>query len=174
MARAPDCVDRCKTDGQQQQDEGLLEADRAVFSTRRRIFEETSWRRPPIRDGVQRRTLPNAGAQSSDEVTEAPLQLMDLRCGMALAHAPLLFKTPPISFRFLVSDALLLLGLPYGPQAREQLAQALPALFGRSGATLSGYRRWLARNARQDTLDNFADFMEARYQRWLLTTTDRN
>ena len=93
---------------------------------------------------------------------------------MALAHAPLLFKTPPISFRFLLSDALVLLGLPYGPQARQQLAQALPDLFGRSAATLSGYPRWLARNSRSDSIDNFADYMETRYQRWILQTTNPN
>jgi hypothetical protein len=77
-----------------------------------------------------------------------------------------LFRTPPSSFHGLLRDALIAFGLPYGPQARAQLAQALPDLFGRSTVTLSGYGRWLARNRQEDSVDGFAEYMESRHQRW--------
>lgn len=82
--------------------------------------------------------------------------------------APVLLyaSRPPTFLRFL-SDGLVVLGLPYGPQARERLARAYPDLFGRSGATLRGYERWLLRTARRDTLETFAHFMDERYRRWL-------
>ena len=85
---------------------------------------------------------------------------------MALARSPYLFRSPPTSFRGLLRDALVAFGLPYGQQAREQLAEALPDLFGRSRVTLSGYSRWLVRIGQVDTADGFAAYMEARYQRW--------
>jgi len=85
---------------------------------------------------------------------------------MTTANASFVFASPPATFRYLLQDALVILGLPYGPQAREELARALPDLFGRSPVTLSGYQRWLARNAMVDTLERFAEFMETRYQRW--------
>ena len=84
-----------------------------------------------------------------------------------MAQPSFLFASPPATFRFLVQDALVTLGLPYGPQLREELAHALPDLFGRSTVTLGGYQRWLARAAAVDTLERFAEFMETRYQRWL-------
>jgi hypothetical protein len=86
---------------------------------------------------------------------------------MATVNASFLFASPPATFRYLLQDALIVLGLPYGPQAREELARALPDLFGRSRVTLRGYQRWLGRNATVDTLERFAEFMETRYQRWL-------
>jgi len=86
---------------------------------------------------------------------------------MATAPVSFLFASPPATFRYLLQDALVTLGLPYGPQVREELARALPELFGRSRVTLRGYQRWLARNAAADTLERFAEFMEVRYQRWL-------
>ncbi len=88
----------------------------------------------------------------------------------AIANASFLFASPPATFHYLLQDALVVLGLPYGPQAREQLARALPALFGQSNVTLSGYQRWLARNAAVDTLERFSEFMETRYQRWRLAS----
>lgn len=89
---------------------------------------------------------------------------------MATINSPFLYATPPDRFQYLVQDALVALGLPYGPQIRERLAHALPDLFGRSNATLAGYQRWLTRNAKRDTLEVFAEFMEARYQRWRRAT----
>ena len=86
---------------------------------------------------------------------------------MPVVTLQFLFKSPPEMFRYLLRDALVLMGLPYGPQARQQLAHTLPDLFGRSNVTLSGYEHWLARNAKLDTVGTFAEFMEPRYQRWL-------
>jgi len=71
-----------------------------------------------------------------------------------------------MSFGDFLRDALVALGLPYGPQVREQLAAALPELFGRSSVTLSGYSNWLERTRRADIAENFSEYMENRYQRW--------
>ncbi len=92
---------------------------------------------------------------------------------MATGNASFLFASPPATFHYLLQDALVVLGLPYGPQAREELARALPELFGRSRVTLSGYQRWLARNATVDSLERFSEFMEARYQRWRRASVGR-
>jgi len=78
-----------------------------------------------------------------------------------------LHASRPPSFRFFLQDALHVLGLPYGPQARERIARRHPELFGHSNSTLRGYARWLARADIPDTSDAFAQFMEERYQRWL-------
>ena len=89
---------------------------------------------------------------------------------MVLAPSLSLYASRPPSFWHFVHDALLLLGLPYGPQAREQLARAHPDLFGRSSSTLRGYERWLARSGTSDTLEAFASFMDTRYRRWIGAT----
>jgi hypothetical protein len=78
-----------------------------------------------------------------------------------------LYSSRPPSFWHFVDDALVLLGLPYGPQAREQLARAHPDLFGQSSSTLRGYERWLAHSGTSDTLEAFAHFMDRRYRRWI-------
>jgi hypothetical protein len=78
-----------------------------------------------------------------------------------------LYTSRPPSFRFFLQDALLVLGLPYGPQARERIARANPDLFGLSNSTLRGYERWLARTNFEDTCETFAEFMGERYRRWL-------
>ena len=75
--------------------------------------------------------------------------------------------SPPPTFWYFLQDALLMLGLPYGPQARERLASEHPELFGRSYSTLRGYERWVARNGGSDTLEAFARFMDKRYKRWV-------
>jgi hypothetical protein len=78
------------------------------------------------------------------------------------------YRARPPTFRHFLGDALLSLGLPYGPQARERLAQAYPGLFGRAyHLTLRGYVRWLGLRAEPDSLEAFAQYMEARYRRWL-------
>jgi hypothetical protein len=86
---------------------------------------------------------------------------------MVMAASLSLYSSRPPSFRHFVHDALILLGLPYGPQARERLAQAHPDLFGRSYSTLRGYERWLAHSDTSDTLEAFAHFMDRRYRRWI-------
>jgi len=86
---------------------------------------------------------------------------------MVLLAPVTLFSSRPASFRFFLQDSLVALGLPYGPQARERIAQAYPELFGHSASTLRGYERWLARNHAGDTGESFASFMEGRYTRWL-------
>jgi hypothetical protein len=78
-----------------------------------------------------------------------------------------LHTSRPPTFWYFLQDALLLLGLPYGPQARERLASEHPDLFGRSLSTLRGYERWVARNGGSDTLEAFARFMDERYKRWV-------
>lgn len=78
-----------------------------------------------------------------------------------------LYASRPPSFRFFLQDSLIALGLPYGPQAREQVANAHPDLFGRSKSTLRGYEHWLTRANVPDTSDSFAQFMDERYRRWL-------
>jgi hypothetical protein len=78
-----------------------------------------------------------------------------------------LYASRPPSFRYFLQDALLVLGLPYGPQARERIAQAHPELFGHSHSTLRGYERWLARGNFGDTVESFAHYMGERYKRWL-------
>ena len=90
---------------------------------------------------------------------------------MVAVSSPFLHAVPPARFRSALLDALVVFGLPYGPQSRERLAHVLPEVFGRSGATLVGYQRWLATNGKFDTLDAFAEFMEPRYQRWLAAST---
>jgi len=111
--------------------------------------------------------VPNRAGKGLGALTDAAPEAARLESCMATANASFLFASPPATFRYLLQDALIVLGLPYGPQAREELARALPDLFGRSRVTLRGYQRWLARNAAVDTLERFADFMERRYQRWL-------
>ena len=108
----------------------------------------------------------NGSRQVLCGLPEALLRCLILRSAMALAHSAFLFGTPPISFRGFLRDSLIAFGLPYGPQVHERLAQAVPDLFGRSGVTLSGYCRWLARTGRQDNADSFSAYMENRYQRW--------
>jgi hypothetical protein len=73
----------------------------------------------------------------------------------------------PPRFWYFLQDALLTQGLPYGPQAREHLAQSYPDLFGRSSATLRGYDKWLVRTSRPDSSEAFAAYMEQRYNRWV-------
>jgi hypothetical protein len=73
----------------------------------------------------------------------------------------------PPSFWFFLQDSLLVLGLPYSPQARERIARAHPELFGHSNSTLRGYERWLARSSLGDTCESFTRYMEGRYKRWL-------
>jgi hypothetical protein len=90
---------------------------------------------------------------------------------VALVSPPFLFKSPPATFEYLLRDALVVLGLPYGPQAREKLALALPTLFGRSNATLNGYERWRDREARLDTPASFAQYMDGRFKRWFAAFT---
>ena len=111
-------------------------------------------------------TLPNDTCESLCALTEFRARCWIIRLLMAQTRSPFLFNTPPVSFRGFLRDALIALGLPYGPQARQALARALPDLFGHSGVTLSGYRRWLVRTRRADDADSFAVYMEARYQRW--------
>jgi hypothetical protein len=82
------------------------------------------------------------------------------------SHLSLHSSRPP-TFWYFLQDALLLLGLPYGPQARERLASEHPDLFGRSFATLRGYERWVERNGGNDTLEAFAQYMDGRYKRWV-------
>jgi hypothetical protein len=89
-----------------------------------------------------------------------------------MAHAPtLMYASRPPTFWHFLEDALILLGLPYGPQARERLAQAHPDLFGHSAATLRGYERWRLRGGLSDTREAFANFMDARYRRWVASAT---
>ncbi len=86
---------------------------------------------------------------------------------MVMAASLSLYASRPPSFWHFLHDALVLLGLPYGPQARERLAQAHPDLFGRSCSTLRGYERWLARSGTIDSLEAFSRFMDQRYRRWI-------
>jgi hypothetical protein len=80
---------------------------------------------------------------------------------------PTLYASRPPSFRHFLHDSLLASGLPYGPQAREQLARAYPDLFGNAySSTLRGYERWLARQGARDSLEAFAGYMDGRYRRW--------
>jgi hypothetical protein len=111
--------------------------------------------------------------QVLDSLTDASRHGAWLKSFMASANASFLFASPPATFRYLLQDALVVLGLPYGPQVREELARALPDLFGRSRVTLTGYQRWLARNAALDTLERFSEFMETRYQCWLSASITR-
>ncbi len=115
---------------------------------------------------IGRPAPPNWTNESSYELSKPPEEKRCLVSAMALAPAPLLFSTPPISFHGFLRDALVALALPYGPQLRERLAALLPEVFGRSSVTLSGYSRWLARTNRVDTADTFAEYVEVRYQRW--------
>ncbi|GAC1318346.1 MAG: hypothetical protein NVSMB2_13070 [Chloroflexota bacterium] len=85
---------------------------------------------------------------------------------MASPATPFLYASRPPSFRYFLEDALIALGLPYGPQARARLAAAVPELFGRSSATLIGYERRLEVSKRLDTLEEFSTFMAPRYRRW--------
>ena len=78
-----------------------------------------------------------------------------------------LYSSRPPSFWYFLQDSLVVLGLPYGPQAREQLAAAHPELFGRSRSTLRGYERWIVRTEGGDTCEAFAQFMDERYRRWI-------
>ena len=78
-----------------------------------------------------------------------------------------LYASRPPTFWHFLQDALVVLGLPYGPQAREHLARSFPDLFGHSRSTLRGYERWLARTGSYDSLDRFARFMDQRYRRWI-------
>jgi hypothetical protein len=78
-----------------------------------------------------------------------------------------LYASRPPSFRFFLQDSLVVFGMPYGPQARERMAQAHPELFGHSSSTLRGYERWLARTSSPDTSESFAQFMDERYKRWV-------
>jgi hypothetical protein len=88
-----------------------------------------------------------------------------------MAHAStLMYSSRPPTFWHFLEDALVLLGLPYGPQARERLAAAHPDLFGLSAATLRGYESWRARSGLSDTREAFAHFMDARYRRWVGST----
>jgi hypothetical protein len=105
--------------------------------------------------------------RNSGELTEAYPVHFGLECVMVMAAPLSLYSSRPPSFRHFVHDALVLLGLPYGPQARERLAQAHPDLFGRSSSTLRGYERWLAHSGTSDTLEAFAHFMDRRYRRWI-------
>jgi hypothetical protein len=85
---------------------------------------------------------------------------------------PTLYASRPPSFRHFVLDSLLAAGLPYGPQARQRLAQAYPDLFGHAyPSTLRGYERWLARRGARDSLEAFSAFMEGRYRRWAAAST---
>jgi hypothetical protein len=77
------------------------------------------------------------------------------------------FSSRPPEFWFFLQDALLVLGLPYGPQARERIARAHPDLFGHSESTLRGYDRWLARAQVDDACESFAQYMDERYKRWI-------
>jgi hypothetical protein len=86
---------------------------------------------------------------------------------MAVRGSLFLYASRPPTFWHFLEDALLVLGLPYGPQAREHLARTFPELFGHSGSTLRGYQRWLARTGRADTREGFARFMDQRYRRWI-------
>ncbi|MDQ6670061.1 MAG: hypothetical protein M3069_04835 [Chloroflexota bacterium] len=86
---------------------------------------------------------------------------------MLLTSPIRLASSRPPGFRFFLQDALVALGLPYGPQARESIAQAYPQLFGRSASTLRGYERWLTRSRADDTCESFAMFMDERYRRWV-------
>jgi hypothetical protein len=86
---------------------------------------------------------------------------------MVLLSRPTRYQSFPPSFRLFVHDSLLAMGLPYGPQAREQMALTYPDLFGYSRSTLRGYERWLGRTASSDTVDAFTRFMDTRYRRWL-------
>ena len=62
----------------------------------------------------------------------------------------------------------------YGPDGREALARAHPALFGRAyDRSLREYECWLARQHLRDTLEHFADYMEPRYCRWLAAGGER-
>jgi hypothetical protein len=64
---------------------------------------------------------------------------------------------------------LLVLALPYGPQARELMARSYPRLFGNSyELTLRGYEQWLARVNQLDSLDAFTEYMDPRYRRWIM------
>jgi hypothetical protein len=110
--------------------------------------------------------VPKARREVLDALNDAEHLCAWLKSFMTTSNASFLFGSPPATFQSLLQDALVILGLPYGPQAREELARALPDLFGQSRVTLSGYQRWLARNAMVDTLERFAEFMETRYQRW--------
>ena len=78
-----------------------------------------------------------------------------------------LYSSRPPTFRYFLQDFLIVLGIPYGPQARERLARAYPDLFGQSDSTLRGYGRWLARSDGIDTPEAFAEFMDDRYKRWI-------
>jgi hypothetical protein len=86
---------------------------------------------------------------------------------MVLPAPITLYASRPESFWFFLQDALVALGLPYGPQARDHIARAHPDLFGHSGSTLRGYERWLARTSAGDTCESFASFMDERYRRWV-------
>ena len=77
----------------------------------------------------------------------------------------------PPSFQYFLQDCLLVLGLPYGPQAREALARSYPGLFGHGyELTLRGYRRWLVRQGLTDSGEAFTRYMDGRYQRWVTTS----
>ena len=78
-----------------------------------------------------------------------------------------LYSSRPPSFRYFLQDFLVVLAIPYGPQARERLSRAYPDLFGQSDSTLRGYARWLVRTGSGDTLEAFAQFMDERYKRWI-------
>ncbi len=57
-------------------------------------------------------------------------------------------------------------GMAYGPTAREALARAHPALFGRTyQVALKGYLRWRRRTGADDTLEAFARFVAPRLLR---------
>ena len=86
-----------------------------------------------------------------------------------VAHGSLgAYRARPPTFIHFLNDTLLVLGLPYGPQARERLAEAYPALFGRAyGLTLRGYERWLIQQNTPDGLEAFARYMDGRYRRWV-------
>ena len=76
----------------------------------------------------------------------------------------------PPTFGHFLEDWLLVAGLPYGPQAREAMAQTFPALFGRAYRhTVRGYERWLARAGLEDSCETFTRFMDQRYRRWVTT-----
>jgi hypothetical protein len=93
--------------------------------------------------------------------------MLDVQYLMTLPAPITLYSSRPPSFWFFLQDSLLVLGLSYGPQARERIARAHPELFGQSNSTLRGYERWLARSSVGDTCESFARFMDERYKRWV-------
>jgi hypothetical protein len=65
-------------------------------------------------------------------------------------------------------------GWSYGPDGREALARAHPALFGPAyDRSLREYECWLSRQNFRDTLQHFAQYMEPRYCRWLAAGCER-